>query len=219
MCYNLAYKLRQVAKANDWKLKAKMSALPHHSNWTVQEYLNYERTAADRHEFVDGQIYAMAGAPERHHQIVSAVHYTLYGQVLERPCQVFQSDMRVQVAENVYFYPDVVVVCGDALYTDATRDTLLNPTAVVEVLSPSTEDYDRGSKFMHYRALSSLQAYVLVSQKNMHVERYLRQNADQWILTDFTQPDSTIDLPAIGCTLLLRDVYRKVNFDDEPDKP
>ena len=191
-----------------------MSALPQYTGWTVEEYLDYERQADERHEFVAGKVYAMAGASERHNQITSALHFTLYGQLIERPCEVFQSDMRVQAAEAVFFYPDLVMVCGEVQYTDAARDLLLNPTVVIEVLSPSTEDYDRGRKFKRYRGIASLQDYLLVAQSQPQVEHYARQGTDTWRLTDYTRPDDTLQLPSIGCTLRLSDVYRKVRFED-----
>lgn len=190
-----------------------MSALPDARTWTAQQHLDYEREADTRHEFIDGQVYAMAGASERHNQIAAALSYTLYGQLLERPRQVFQSDMRVQ-AENAFFYPDLVVVCGEAQYLDDSRDTLFNPSVIIEMLSLSTEDYDRGRKFMHYRGIASLQDYVLVAQQRAQVEHYARQPGDSWLLTDYKQLEDVLELPAIGCRLSLSEIYRKVRFED-----
>lgn len=190
-------------------------ALPQPQQWTVQEYLDYEREAEARHELVAGQLYAMAGASERHNQIASALRFLLYGQFVERPCQVFQSDMRVAAAEDAFFYPDLVVVCGEAHYSDKARDTLLNPAAIIEVLSPSTEDFDRGRKFKLYRGISSLNDYLLVSQKQILIEHYSRQPQGTWVLRDYSQSDSRIDLPSIHCTLSLSAVYQRVNFQDE----
>jgi Uma2 family endonuclease len=192
-----------------------MAALPDPIG-TAAEYLAFERAAELRHEFIGGRVSAMAGACERHNQLTSALNFLLYGQLVERDCQVFQSDMRVQVSERVYFYPDVVVVCGEAHYRDAHRDTLLNPAVVFEVLSPSTEDYDRGTKFTHYRAIPTLQDYVLVSQQQMKIEHATRRPDDTWVLRDVTEPDAQISLPSIGCTLTLRDIYRRVRL-DEPE--
>ncbi|MDX1995323.1 MAG: Uma2 family endonuclease [bacterium] len=190
-----------------------MAALPG-LRWTAAEYLAFEREAEIRHEFIDGLVYAMAGAPERHNQLTSALNFLLYGQLLERDCQVFLSDMRVRIDEKVFFYPDVVVVCGEARYTDSRRDMLLNPTAVFEVLSPSTQDFDRGTKFSFYRAIPTLRDYVLVSQKQIQVEHYTRQSDNRWVLRDLTQPDDQITLPSIGCMLALNDVYRRVRFEE-----
>jgi Uma2 family endonuclease len=193
-----------------------MSALPH-APWSAADYLNCERESDARHQFIAGQVVAMAGANERHNQLASTLNFLLYGQLIERDCQVFQSDMRVRTPQRTvnYFYPDVVVVCGEAHYEEARRDTLLNPTVVFEVLSPSTQDYDRGTKFTHYRTLSSLRDYVLVSQTQAQIEHYARQPDDTWVLRDLTHPDETLDLLSINCRLLLADIYRKVNLANE----
>lgn len=189
-----------------------MSALPDPHNWTVAQYLDYERTADARHEFVHGEITAMAGASERHNQIASALNYLLYGQLIARPCQVFQSDMRVRVTADMYFYPDIAVVCDEATYVDDRRDTLTNPTTIIEVLSPSTEDYDRGRKFARYRQLASLRDYLLVAQSEMRVEHHSLRPGEGWLLRDFTAPDAPILIPSLDCTLALSDIYRKVTF-------
>lgn len=192
-----------------------MSALPQYRDWTVQDYLDHEREAEARHEFIAGEVYAMAGASERHNQITSALNYLLYGQLVERPCSVFQSDMRVQVADNIFFYPDITVICGDAHYRDDHRDALLNPTIIIEVLSDSTEDYDRGRKFKHYREIASLQDYILIAQNQMQVEHYTRQAADSWLLMVLNRSEDSLALASIGCTLALSDIYRKVTFPGE----
>src|SRR5262245_35340594 len=175
----------------------RMSALTQPSQWTAQQYLDYERGSDSRHEFVGGQVYDMAGASERHLQLCSALNFLLYGQMLERPCQVFQSDMRVQADDSSYFYPDIVAICDQAQYLDGSRDTLLNPTVVIEVLSPSTEDFDRGRKFKQYRGIASLQDYILVSQNQIQVEHFTRQESDTWILRDLTHPEDKLNLPSI----------------------
>ncbi|HEX2906167.1 MAG TPA: Uma2 family endonuclease [Phototrophicaceae bacterium] len=191
-----------------------MSALPQPENWTVEAYFAAEAESEIRHEFIDGQVYAMAGASERHNQIASAFHYRLYGHLLERPCQVFQSDMRVQVRHNVFFYPDLVVVCGTALYREGSRNTLLNPGVIIEILSASTEDYDRGRKFKYYRELSDLHDYLLVAQNQCQVEHYTRQTAESWLLTVLSQPEDTIRLPSLDFSLPMGDIYQKVTFED-----
>jgi Uma2 family endonuclease len=191
-----------------------MTALPDYSATTIDDYLQAERAATKRHEYFNGEICALAGASERHNLIASAVQYTLYGGTIERNCRVFQSDMRVQAADTSVFYPDVVVVCGEAHYRDDRRDTLLNPTLIVEVLSPSTEDIDRGRKFAAYRQIPSLQDYLLIAQNTPRIEHYCRTD-DRWMLKDITSLSATIDLPAVGCALSLQAVYRQVDFDTE----
>jgi Uma2 family endonuclease len=137
----------------------------------------------------------------------------LHEQLAQRPCYVFVSDMRVRVSQTgLYTYPDVIVACGQSQFLDANVDSLLNPTMIVEVLSPSTESYDRGAKFGHYRRLPSLKEYVIVAQDQILVERYFR-HGDDWLLTDFRQLEDTLPLRSIDCELRLSDIYAKVEFE------
>lgn len=188
-----------------------MTALPDPTEWTAEQYLAYEREAATRHEFFGGEVRAMAGASERHNQIAAALNYLFYGQFLKRDCQVFQSDMRVQAAGS-FFYPDLVIVYGDAVYTHDGQDTLTNPAVIIEILSPSTEDVDRGRKFAAYRQIDSLQDYLLVAQSAMKIEHFTRR-ADGWFLRDYTVAEDDIALPSVRCTLNVAAAYHKVTFD------
>ncbi len=163
---------------------------------------------------MDGQVYAMAGASKRHNQITSAIQYALYGQLLDKPYEVFQADMRTQFAADHYFYPDLVVVCGEDRYTDAKENTLLNPTIIIEVLSPSTEDRDRGRKLWAYRNMASVQEYWMFSQDKVQVQGIIRKSETTWEFGEINEPDAVLELPSIGCTLALRDVYRRVDFED-----
>ncbi|MBZ0300384.1 MAG: Uma2 family endonuclease [Anaerolineae bacterium] len=185
--------------------------------WTPQSYLNFERESAEKHEYLDGDIYLMAGASANHNLIVGNLYASLHAQLRQRPCVVYPSDMRLKIREtDLYTYPDISVVCDAPRFEDAQRDTLLNPTVIIEVLSPSTESYDRGKKFQHYRTLDSLQEYILVAQDSPRIERYLRQPDGQWLFADATQMDGRLELPSISCTLLLSDVYEKVTFERDP---
>lgn len=190
-----------------------MHAIQPEQHWTADDYLVYEETADERHEFLDGQIYAMAGATERHNQITMAIAAHLYMALIDKPCQVFQGDMRVQTA-NSYFYPDIAVVCGEAEYTTEKRTTLTNLTVVMEVVSPSSEDIDRGRKFRDYRALESVQDYLIFAQDRIHVEHYSRQAPDIWKIQDIADKNATLNLNSIVCTLALADVYRRVTFEE-----
>jgi Uma2 family endonuclease len=173
-------------------------------------YLARERIAEAKSEYVDGMLVAMSGATRAHILITVNVVRELSSQLRDRPCEVYAQDMRVRVAEaTMYAYPDVAVVCGAPQFQDGEFDVLLNPTLIVEVLSDSTEGYDRGRKFARYRRRASLQDYVLVAQDRVSVERYSRQG-EHWVLTEATELDQAIELPSIGCTLALRDVYDKV---------
>ena len=182
---------------------------------TAVEYLALDRESDVKSEFVDGHIYAMTGASRAHNLIAGNVFRNLANQLDGRPCESYVSDMRVKVSETgLYTYPDVVVVCGEPRFEDEHVDTLLNPTVIIEVLSPSTEAYDRGAKFAHYRRLDSLQEYVLISQDAMRIERFSRQG-DVWELNDASLPTDSIQVAAIDCELSLAAVYDRVTVPDE----
>lgn len=180
--------------------------------YTPEEYLALERKAEYKSEYLEGQIYAMTGASREHNLIAGNVFREFGTQLRGRPCEVYTSDMRVKVSPTgLYTYPDVVAVCGEPRFEDAHVDTLLNPTLIVEVLSDSTEAYDRGKKSAHYRRLESLAEYVLIAQDRMHVERYARQR-EQWVLTEVSEPDGVLVLDSLGCTLRLQDIYERIEF-------
>ncbi len=182
---------------------------------TEAEYLEFERTDEFKHEFMDGDVFAMTGASEAHNLISGNLMMLLKIQLRGRPCKVYPSDMRVQVkSAKMYAYPDLSIVCGEAQLVDEKGDMLVNPTVVIEVLSPSTERFDRGEKFQRYRKLPSLQEYVLISQDSPRIERFLRRDDGQWIFTDVIGLDATITLPSIDCELALADVYEQVTFED-----
>jgi len=179
---------------------------------TPQEYLAFERQATEKHEFVDGIIYAMSGASKEHNFISSNITGELYLAFKKRPCVVCANDMRVKVNESDYVYPDVVAVCGDAQFEDNTFDTLSNPTVIIEILSDSTERYDKGRKAELYRALPTMQDYVLISQTHCYMEHYHRQTATQWLFTIISQMDEKLTLPSVNVTIAVQDIYDKVSF-------
>jgi Uma2 family endonuclease len=180
---------------------------------TPQEYLAIEREAKHKSEYFGGEMFAMAGASSEHNLVAANIIASLVNQLRGRPCQTYTSDMRVLIrATGLFTYPDATVVCGPPQLFDNRRDVLLNPKVVVEVLSRSTESYDRGAKFDNYRRMESLQEYVLVAQNRAHVDVFSRQDDEQWRLTDATGLSASIELPSIGCTLALADVYDKLEF-------
>ena len=182
------------------------------------EYLSRERSAETKSEYYAGEMFAMAGASRRHNLVVMNAGADLRSQLRTRPCEVYPSDMRVKItATGLYTYPDVVVVCGEPEFEDEHQDTLLNPTALLEVLSRSTETYDRGKKFGHYRRLESLQEYVLISQDEPRVEKYVRQPGGHWLLSEAVGLEATIQVPSIQCEMRLSEIYEKVRF-DEPEE-
>lgn len=185
---------------------------------TVEEYLAFERASEEKHEYLNGEIFLMSGASRHHNLVMGNTFASLHKQLRQRPASVLPCLMRIKVEKTgLYTYSDICVVFDPLqLEDDEYDDTLLNPTLIVEVLSPSTESYDRGRKFQHYRALASLQEYVLIAQDSTHIERYLRQPNDEWLLADATGLDASIELSSIGCTLALADVYEKLTFEDSP---
>lgn len=182
---------------------------------TVEEYLTLERQAETKSEYCDGEIYAMAGASERHNTLVSNVIIELGSQLRRSPCKVYPSDLRVRVSPSRYYYPDVTVVCGEPELADEALDILLNPTLIVEVASPITAGFDEGTKFAHYRQVASLQEYLLVAQDRPRLVHYVRQPDDSWRLTETNDLNATVPLPSIGCELALADMYAKVEFTAE----
>ncbi len=188
--------------------------------YTPEEYLALERTAEYRSEYLDGAIFARATANEAHNLLTGNLIWQLGNQFEGRPCRVYASAMRVQVSPNrMYTYPDVVAVCGPREFADDQRDTLLNPSVIFEVLSPSTEAYDRGEKFAHYWRLASLTDYVLVAQDQMRVEHFTRQG-DGWFVTAVGSPDEAVRLDSLDITLTLRAIYARVEFPlPAPDAP
>jgi Uma2 family endonuclease len=179
---------------------------------TPAEYLALERSAREKSEYVNGHIYAMAGASRPHNLIVANIIGELRTRLRGRPCEAYVSDMRVKVQRTgMYTYPDVVALCGEPRLEDAELDTLLNPSVIVEVLSPSTESYDRGEKFAHYRRLDTLQEYVLVAQVRHRIEHF-RREGDHWVLTEISDPGEELTLSSLGCTLAVADIYDRVEF-------
>jgi Uma2 family endonuclease len=191
-----------------------MSSLPQ-TLYSPEEYLALERKAEYKSEYINGQILAMSGASKTHNLIRGNIFAAIHSQLRGKPCEVYIGDMRVKVNPmGMYTYPDVVAVCGEGRFEDEQIDTLTNPTVVVEVLSPSTEAYDRGVKFAHYRKLASLQEYVLVAQDEVRIEYFARHSGPggQWMLTEISELDGTLHLASIGCDLALRDIYDRVEF-------
>jgi len=187
-----------------------MSAVLEKNRYTADEYLTLERSASSKSDFHDGQIYAMTGASRKHNLITVNIARELSQQLKKRPCEAYINDMRVKAAQaNSYHYPDIAVVCGTPQFEDSQVDTLLNPALLIEVLSPSTEAYDRGGKFAHYRKIASLREYLLVAQDQSGIERYVRQG-DVWILTEAEGLEASVPLESIDCVLSLREVYDKV---------
>lgn len=183
---------------------------------TAAEYLAFERKSEERHEFVRGAIRLMSGATREHNLIAVNLARLIGSQLVGKPCEAYLTEMRVKVeADGRYTYPDVSVVCGGPEFEDGVFDTLLNPNAIIEILSKSTADYDRGDKFSAYRLLPSLREYVLVSQDAPFVEHFVRLDEGAWRFNPIEGLDGEVRLVAAEVRLPLREVYDKVTF--KPD--
>jgi len=175
-----------------------------------EAYLAAERASETRHEYFDGGVFTMAGASEKHVQIVFNLSGILYVQLRKRPCKAYTNDMRVKInAMGAYVYPDVIALCSEPQFDDAQQDTLLNPAVIIEVLSPSTTSYDKGEKFLFYQTLPSLQEYLLIAQDRILIIHCMRQESGFWDFKLTMQREQSIDLGSIGCTLLVADIYEK----------
>ncbi len=180
---------------------------------TPQEYLSAEREAEIKSEYISGEIFAMAGASREHNLISTNIVRVLGNQLLERPCNVYANDMKIKVerAEN-YFYPDIIVSCKPEEFEDEKTDVLLNPLVIMEILSDSTEAYDRGQKFAHYQLINSFIEYTLITQNFCRVENFKRQNDKTWLYSEFRSMDEVILLDSVNCELAVAEIYRKVNL-------
>jgi Uma2 family endonuclease len=180
-----------------------------------EEYLLRERQADYRHEYVAGQIRAMSGATRRHNLITVNMTREISNGLKGRPCEAYAADMRVRLeGASFYTYPDVVAVCGEPRFEDGSLDTLLNPTVIIETLSPTTAAYDRGEKFAYYRQIASLQDYVLLSQDRILVEHFTRQG-ELWLYSALERPEDVLHLTSINCHIRLAEIYDKVMFNAE----
>ncbi|MDT5060516.1 MAG: hypothetical protein QOH63_975 [Acidobacteriota bacterium] len=205
-----------------------MSLPRSHVSYGVDEYLALERESEERHEYLDGQIYEMAGESPEHGAICVNISGQLYNQLRGRDCQVFSKDMKVrsgpapkrgQTTKGLFSYPDLLVVCGELKFHDEHRDVLTNPTVIIEVLSPTTEAFDRGEKWMRYQTwLPELSDYLLVSQSSLHVDHFHRQASGQWLYSLANELEGSLHLASIDCTLQLAEIYDRIVFPVEPSE-
>lgn len=183
-----------------------------HKFYTESEYLELEKSSEYKSEYYKGEIFAMAGASALHNRLVRNLTGLFWEKFRNRPCNVYASDLRVRVdATSLYTYPDLVIVCGKEEYLDNSLDTLTNPTIIFEVLSDSTEKYDRGQKFSFYREISSLQEYILVSSREKKLEKFKRVDSGNWLFSE-SKEGELFQIESIEAILNLEDVYEKVDW-------
>jgi Uma2 family endonuclease len=194
-----------------------MSALPK-KKLTEAEYLAIEWEAECKSEFLNGEMFPMAGASWQHNKLTANLLGELYQRLKGGPCDVYAADMRVKVTRTgLYTYPDLLIVCGPPEFDPMDANTLVNPQVIYEILSKSTEGYVRGAKFRHYQRLPSLQEFVLVSQDQMLLERFVRQSDGRWLLTNFDDPAGEFALASIPVRVPIADIYRGVELPNEPE--
>ena len=180
---------------------------------TPEEYLAIERDVPTKHEFYFGEMFAMGGASTKHNQINFNLVTELGPHLKNRSCVAFVNDMRVKIPmTGSYVYPDLVVTCEQPRFEDKQFDTLLNPQVVIEVISDSTEQFDRGRKFEMYMSIDSVREYLLVAQNDAHISHFQRDDHGVWTLRMAHGLDATVEMPSVGCKLNLADVYAKVEF-------
>ena len=178
-----------------------------------EEYLALDRAAEFRSEFVDGEMFAMSGGSLRHARLQRNLLFELQSALKDTGCEAFTSDMRVRVpATRMYAYPDVTVICGKPVLVDEHQDILLNPIVIFEVLSPSTERYDRGLKFQQYRAIESLKDYILVDQNQVRIEQFTRQDSSPWTLRDYQRLEEVLTIASINVSLPLHRIYDQIEL-------
>ena len=198
-----------------------MSAMPHKQNpmrMTEAEYLLFERESDIKHEFLNGRVYAMAGASWEHNQIFTATLASLYAQLRGKNCTANPSDQRVKVMQTSFIaYPDISVVCGEPRFAGDEYETITNPIVIIEILSDSTEGYDRGVKFQNFRNFPTLQDYILISQDKARIEGYTRQDNGKWLLTDTIGLNSVHKIASIECVLKLKEIYERIIFPENND--
>ncbi len=190
-------------------------AQPEKEYVSPEEYFEMEKNAGNKNEYFNGEIFAMTGASFNHNLIAVNITSALHGALREFPCYVLASDMKIQVekAEH-YVYPDVSIICDAIEFSRERDDVITNPIVLFEVLSDSTKDYDRGSKFMAYRSITSLKDYILVDQYSRHVEHFQKNDAGQWVLDEYNSQSDAFIIKSVGVELSLKTIYDRVKIDE-----
>lgn len=186
-----------------------MRALEDH--YTREEYLAYDDASSEKHQFYNGEIFAMSGGSFNHSRISTNAIFQLQASLSKTPCETMNSDMRVATPSGLNTYPDASVYCGDPELTD-NNHTLLNPSLIIEVLSPSTRNYDQGDKFTHYRSIASLQDYLLVESQSVQISHYQRQGEHEWLLREYQSLEDTLCLGSLQIQMTVASFYERVKF-------
>lgn len=190
-----------------------MTALPK-QHYTLEEYLELDKNSEDRYEYFDGEVFAMAGGSLSHNRVAGNLFYGLRSKLEGRPCEVLPADMRIKVPKAFpYRYPDLSIVCGEPIIEELSgQQMLVNPLALIEILSPTTEAYDQGRKFLAYQSIAGFREYLLISQDQPHITQYVRQPSGKWLRSEIEGIESVLALESVNCALPLREIYRLVEF-------
>ncbi len=178
------------------------------SKLTEKEYLLFEKASRDKHEFFKGEVFAMAGAGARHNVIFSNLFGELAFRSKGKPCKPYGSDLRIHIPENtLYTYPDISIICGEIISSKADPDTAVQPTVLIEILSPSTRNYDQGIKFRLYRQIPTLKEFITVDSESISIETYQINTKGNWELKDLRSIEDTLAINTVGVSLTLREIY------------
>ena len=193
-----------------------MKGAPELKYVTAAEYLETERLALEKHEFFKGEVFAMSGASISHNRLLKNCLVNLGTKLMGKKCEPFGSDLRIHIPKNTLFtYPDISIICGEIETTDDKFDTVTNPSVIIEILSPSTRDYDIGKKFNLYRDIDSLKEYILIDSENIVVEKHTRNNDNSWLLTEYKSIEATFLIETVGLEMKLSEIYFGVKFKNE----
>jgi Uma2 family endonuclease len=187
---------------------------PKYNFISPEQYLEMERASSEKHQYYKGQVFVMSGASVNHFMITKNINRLALPFLHGKSCDLYGSDLRIHIPENtLYTYPDFSIICGVLQTTDKEKDTITNPSAIIEILSRSTKNYDRGTKFNLYRSIPSLQEYILIDSTEVSAEIFTRNPDNTWQLTEFKKISDNLTIRTIGLTLQLKDIYEGINFE------
>ena len=176
--------------------------------FTIEEYLRMEKAATEKHEYYQGEIFTMSGAKPRHNVIAKNLIRDIANALRGKPCQPYGSDLRINIPENTLFtYPDISIICGDIVSSEFDEDTAVMPTIIIEILSPSTKEYDRGGKFKLYRDIAPLKEYILIDSESVNIEAFRINNSNHWELEEYKSGSETLELPSVQVSIPVADIY------------
>ncbi len=186
---------------------------PKYDYVSPEDYLAMERASDTKHEYYKGEVFAISGASLRHIIITKNMNTLVLPFLQGKPCDMFGSDLRIHIPENtLYTYPDLTIVCGKPEMTDQEEDTIIKPSAIIEILSKSTKNYDRGNKFNLYRSIKTLKEYILIDSTEISVELFSLEPDMSWRLLEFKSPEDSFTIHTIHLTILVKDIYRDITF-------